>query len=564
MNKTLLIIVLPIFIAIIGFTSNCQGQSTNFEPGSPAYPFLERMEIKSGNLNNQLFLDIQPVQRSQVNRGLFCYRDKDSAYLRLSKVDRYWLDYLNDENLPYTNGNWNSSKNPVLKIFYQSKANFLQYTTKDSDFQVFVNPVLGFGLGREKDSSTLRYQNTRGMELRGSIDKKVGFYTLLTDNQVSLPGYVQGYTKKYGAVPGVGYWKNFKKEGYDYYDAAGYITFSPDKHINIQFGNTQNFIGSGYRSLLLSDFAENYLNLMVTARIWRFQYQNIFAQLTTNDFSTSPYPIKYAAFHYLTFDAAKFLNIGVFEGVIFNDSNNRGRGFDFSYLNPLIFYDAVVNNNGAADKETAGANINILPARNFKIYGQFLLNEFQAHEILSSANWWGNKYGVQAGFKWIDIFGLHNVDWQSEFNLVRPYTYTSQFSVNNYSQYGQPLADPLGANFREFINIIRINPIGPLDIKLELFYIQQGADSASGGPDYGSNIFIPYSHRTGDYGIAMLRGVLTNTIIAEAVVSYQLKHNLFIDLTGLFRHQTSALYDHNTIYASVGLRLNFARKEYMF
>ena len=562
MNKILTRLSLLVIVFAVCFISKSIGQSSNFEPGSPVYPFLERLEIKSGNLNNQLFLDIQPVQRNQVNKELFVF--KDASKLNLSKVDEYWLDYLTDENLPYTNGNWNSSKTPILKTFYQSKANFLQYTTKDSDFQVFVNPVLAFGLGKEKDSATLRYQDTRGLELRGSIDKKVGFYTLLTDNQVSEPGYFQSYVNKQGAIPGVGYWKTFKKGGYDYYDAAGYITFSPDKHINIQFGNTQNFIGSGYRSLLLSDFAENYMNLMVTARIWRFQYQNIFAQLTGNDFSASPYPIKYAAFHYLTFDAAKFLNLGVFEGVIFNNGNNPGRGYDFSYLNPIIFYDAVVNNNGAVDKETAGANINILPCRNFKIYGQFLLNEFQAHQILSGNNWWGNKYGIQAGFKWIDLFGLKNVDWQSEFNLVRPYTYTSANSVDNYSQYGQPLAEPLGANFREFVNILRINPIGPVDIRLELFYIQQGADSVGGVTDYGSNIFIQYGHRTADYGIKLLQGELTNTIIAEAVVSYQLKHNLFIDLTGLVRHETSPQYEHNTIYASIGLRLNFARKEYMF
>ena len=562
MNKISTRFILLTLAFIAGCISKTYSQSTNFEPGSPVYPLLERMEIKSGNLNNQLFLDIQPVQRSQVNKDLFIY--KDAANLNLSSVDKYWIDYLTDENLPYTDGNWNSSKMPVFNIFYQSKANFLQYTTHDSDFQVFVNPVLDFGFGKEKDSSTLRYQDTRGLELRGSLDKKLGFYTLLTDNQVSLPGYVQSYVNQQGTIPGEGYWKTFKKGGYDYYGAYGYITFSPEKHLNFQFGNTQNFIGSGYRSLLLSDFAQNYLNLMVTARIWRFQYQNIFAQLTGNNFTTSPYPIKYAAFHYLTFDAAKFLNIGLFEGVIFNNGNNPGRGYDFSYLNPIIFYDAVVNNTGAVDKETAGANINILPCKNFKIYGQFLLNEFEAHQILSSDNWWGNKYGIQGGFKWIDIFGLHNVDWQSEFNLVRPYTYTSANAVDNYSQYGQPLADPMGANFREFINIVRINPIGPLDIKLELFYIQQGADSVGGVTDYGSNIFIPYGQRTGDYGIKLLQGELTNTIIAEAVVSYQLRHNLFIDLTGLARHETAPQYVQNTIYASIGLRLNFARKEYMF
>jgi len=537
-------------------------QSTNFVSGSPVYPFLERMEIKSGNLNNQLFLDIQPVQRSQVNKNIFYI--KDSANLKLTKADRYWINYVEDENLEYSNGNWNSSRKPIFRYFYESKANLYQYQTKDSDFQIFINPVIALGFGKERDSSAYRYQDTKGIEIRGSIDKHVGFYTYLTDNQVLLPGYIQNNVNKTQSVPGEGYWKPFKQGGYDYYTALGYITFSPEKHINFQFGNTQNFIGSGYRSLLLSDVAPAYVNLMVSARVWRFQYQTIFAQLTGDSFNKAPYPIKYAAFHYLTFDATRFLNIGVFEGVIFNNGNNPGRGFDFSYLNPVIFYDAVVNNNGAADKETVGANINILPCRNLKIYGQFLLNEFEAHQILSSNNWWGNKYGAQIGFKWIDIFGLNNVDWQSEFNLVRPYTYTAADPLNSYSQYGQPLADPLGANFREFINIIRINPFGPIDIKLKYIFIQQGKDSLTGTTDYGSNILISYHNRTADYGIQLLQGVLTTTHIAEIIVSYQVRHNLFLDFNALFRHESNAQYNRTTMYTGVAVRLNFMSKSYDF
>jgi hypothetical protein len=122
----------------------------------------------------------------------------------------------------------------------------------------------------------------------------------------------------------------------------------------------------------------------------------------------------------------------------------------------------------------------------------------------------------------------------------------------------------LGANFREFINIIRINPYGPIDIQLKFFYIQQGLDSIGGVNDYGSDIFIAYSKRTADYGIQMLQGVLTNTEIAEAIVSYQLRHNLFIDFTGLIRRESNVVYTRNTIYVGIGVRLNFMRKDYEF
>jgi hypothetical protein len=561
MNKNLsssICIVLLICLTIC----TSKGQSTNFEPGSPVYPFLERMEMKSGTLYNGLFLDMQPVQRNQVDRNIFFMQD--SAKLKLTRADRYWMNYLNDENLPHTNGLWNSSRKPFLKYFYESKANLYQFQSRDSNFQVFINPVLAFGYGKEKDSAQYRYRNTRGVEIRGIIDKHIGFYTYITDNQVLLPGYVQNRTKHDSVIPGEGYFKLFKNGGYDYFTARGYFTFSPEKHIHFQFGNTQNFIGSGYRSLLLSDYAKDYLNLVITTRVWRFQYQNIFAQMTDNKFGTLPYPAKYAAFHYLSFDAAKFLNIGVFEGVMFYDILKNGRGFDFSYLNPVIFYRSVEQNSGSPDNALAGANINILPCRNFKIYGQLLFDEFEIHQLVSNKGWWGNKYATQLGIKWIDVFGLPNVDWQSEFNLVRPYTYSEKSSSENYSTYGQALAHPLGANLSEFINIIRINPTGPLDIKLKYIFIAQGQDSTGSKNDYGSNIFTSYAMRTGDYGVQLLQGLATKIQIAEIIISYQVRHNLFVDVNALYRSEANAQHGMSTIYAGIGLRLNFMAKSYDF
>jgi len=43
--------------------------------------------------------------------------------------------------------------------------------------------------------------------------------------------------------------------------------------------------------------------------------------------------------HYLSWNVSKRFNLGLFESVIWTDSNNRG--FDISYLNPIIFYRAI-------------------------------------------------------------------------------------------------------------------------------------------------------------------------------------------------------------------------------
>jgi hypothetical protein len=175
-----------------------------------------------------------------------------------------------------------------------------------------------------------------------------------------------------------------------------------------------------------------------------------------------------------------------------------------------------------------------------------------------------NKYALQGGIKWIDIFGISNFDWQGEVNIIRPYTYSEKNPTENYSQYAQPLAHPLGANLREFISIFRYNPIGPLDIRLKYFYIKQGKDSVGGGPDYGSNIFLSYSLHTSDYGVQLLQGVVTTINMAELIVSYQFKHNLFVDFNALYRSETNAQYNRTTVYAGIGVRLNFMYHNYDF
>lgn len=486
-----------------------------------------------------------------------------SQNIKLTQGDKYWINYFKNDNLPWSGIEAENAKKPVLKYFYRSKANFYQYN--DSNFHVFVNPVLAFEGTKESNSDKLVYRNTRGAEIRGSIDNKVGFYTYLTENQLRLPAHIRAFTTETGAVPGEGFTKPYKDSaGRDFFQARGYVTFSPTRHIHMQFGNDRNFIGNGHRSLLLSDFAKDYLSLKINTQIWRFNYQNIFAQFT--DFQprmAKPYPKKYGAFHYLSFDVTKFWNIGVMEGVMFFDRKNEGRGFDFSYLNPVIFYRSVEHNLGSPDNALAGLNTSFIFMKHFRLYGQVLLDEFVISELRKNRGWWGNKYALQAGIKYIDMFGLPNVDWQTEFNLVRPYTYSADTPANSFSHFNQALAHPRGANFRELINILRINTYGPVDVRLKYILIQQGKDTS--GSNFGSNILKSYRTRSGDYGQNILQGNKATTHYMEAIISLQAKHNLFLDINAVYRAENTELnINNNSFYIGAGLRLNFITQTYDF
>src|SRR6185369_5123142 len=109
---------------------------------------------------------------------------------------------------------------------------------------------------------------------------------------------------------------------------------------------------------------------------------------------------KYAAMHHLDVNIGKSLNIGLFEAIIFGRENH----FEFGYLNPIIFYRSLEQQNGSYDNAVAGLDFKANVAKKFQFYGQFILDEFNLEETKKGDGWWGNKYGFQLGAKYIDAF----------------------------------------------------------------------------------------------------------------------------------------------------------------
>src|SRR5690606_18334057 len=79
--------------------------------------------------------------------------------------------------------------------------------------------------------------------------------------------------------------------------------------------------------------------------------------------------------------------------------------------------------------------------------------EFTAKEFFGGNGYAHNKWATQIGVRGYDVFNVKNLSFLTEFNVVRPYTYQHFDSGSNYSNHAEPLAHPLGANFREFLGI---------------------------------------------------------------------------------------------------------------
>ncbi|MEO7922695.1 MAG: capsule assembly Wzi family protein [Chitinophagaceae bacterium] len=558
-KKTLVRLLLILF----PFTSSAQ--TTFYPQGDKTNILLERLEIKAGKDSILNFSKTKPWSRKYAYNGVQHFMQQ-FGNKSLSKTDLYNLRsfYMNNlEYVPVAEHSQYLSKKSIAKRFYKTPATLYEVHVKD--FDLAINPVIQYALSKENNNDQKLFLSTRGLTVRGRIANKIGFNMYITDNQERDPLYVQQWVTDHIAVPGAGLYKAFKGTGYDYFDARGYFTFNVTKYIDVAFGYDKQFIGNGYRSLFMSDFSNNILFLKLNTRIWRFNYQNLFMELhpTESILQNRLLPKKYAVMHHLDVNVTKRLNIGLFEGVMFG----RKDRFEFGYLNPVIFYRSIELQNGSYDNSVAGADFKLNLKKHFQVYGQFLLDDINIAELRKGSGWWANKWGIQLGGKYIDAFGISNLDLQLELNRVRPFVYSHYDSTANYSHYNQPLAHPLGANFQEFIAIARYQPAPRWTGVVKVIAWKQGLDLP--GDSYGANIFLPNNapYRIRDYGYKTGDGRQSKGLYLSLLASYELRENIFIDLSLVKRKldiTTAPIVTTDATIISGGFRINIGRREFEF
>jgi hypothetical protein len=539
------------------------GQSTDLPLNSSAYSIYDEWDIKSEKAH---FTTVKPISRREISE-----LSLDES-LAKSKAELYDKKYVQTEAREYIDSILPNRK-PIFGRLYEYNSDMISVKTKDFDFH--MNPVIMYARGRESLTSEKIFQNYRGVEMRGTIDGRVSFYSMLTENQARYPAYVRRYTANTLAVPYEGFWKQVNTTGVDFLRAQAYIDVNLTKHIEAQFGYGKHFIGNGMRSLILSDFGNNYPYLRLKTQIWKLQYTNIFAQLTAKidggDYGllgTGEFPKKYLAMHHLSVNIAKKLNVGIFESIIYGQPDSLGNnGLRFEYLNPMIFYRSLEQQDGSSANAILGMDFKWNLFKTVSLYGQLAIDELIISKALSGDGYWENKQAYQLGVKYIDAFGLKNLSLQAEWNQVRPYTYSHQDYYTSYSHYNMPLAHPLGANFREVLFNARFRALPRLTFTGDVLLAQSGKDKDK--MNYGGNILKSYDVRVGkegEPGIDLLQGDKTILKIFHGNASYQVAHNLFTELDWMHRYEKSesgSLNSSNNVL-TFALRYNFASRNYLF
>jgi len=490
---------------------------------------IERFNLNSeSTTTHQQHLSIKPILDSKTNRDSIYYYDRKVYYTFTQKLFK--------ENL----------------ILF-----------KGEDFWCSIDPILDFevGKGGTGDSLTRMYWNTRGIRIQARFFDNISFSTSIYESQIIVPKYQSDYidshgefrfngneyTQSNGVVPMYGRTKPFKTAGYDFGFAEGNFSIIATKNLNFQFGNGNQFIGDGYRSLFLSDFSGNYPFAKTEFFLFdgRLQYNLIYASLTNpyrlSKFSTpeATYERKIGVFHYLDYSVTTNFNISLFEGSNWRSSDSLGSHTpNYLFLNPIIGANSLIKGTESLNYNSVFGIASSYTLNTTKIYGQLLIDNSK----LSS---------FQIGIKGYDV-GIKKLDLRIEYNKAIQNTYLSEQSRYNYSHNNLSLAHPLDNSFDEIVAIITYENKGFFVQNKTIFSSQFQNDTLN----IGNNILD--SKSTVDLTSQLKKNIFYN----QLELGYRFNKNYNLQLFGgyLFRRDTNQIKTITTNYIYFGVRTKIRNK----
>ncbi len=395
-------------------------------------------------------------------------------------IHSFYKDQLfaNKLDQPYNGGSFfpvRESEYNLIPAINDSSKQYYDFThilfqkhlieVKGEDFYLTIDPVLDFSGGKNLEDTISRrlFQNTRGFHVEGDFFKNFSFSTTLYENQARFNSYESAYYSSMGelyprpdstystqnaVVPGSGRTKSFKGDGFDYSSAEGYFVYTPIKSLAISIGNNMQFVGDGYRSLLLSD---NSFNAPYFRTDWKINSKFSFTYLRSRQLNLmrrpafgaaeSYYESKGYSVNYFTYQPTKKISISLFESGNWNRGDSLvSRNVNPLYYNPIPFVSGLALKNKNEVVSLLGLNLSYQLAKHHRVYSQFAINDYD-----------GNKTAFQFGYRGYDYFGIGDFMLQAEYNYVANGTYeTSNRRLNNI-HFNLPVAHVKGNGFQEFL-----------------------------------------------------------------------------------------------------------------
>jgi hypothetical protein len=545
--------VFAICIAFFGSwgLSSVWGQSADLPLQHEGYHYLDRLDIQGRIRDDRnqdsictVSTEVKPYSRTFLS-GVF----KQTYTSGMQPRTQQWHDLmrlaLDDAYADTVSGKG------VFKKLYRNQRDFFALNT--SGLTLYANPILHLGAGQEIHNYTadlsqenrLLTKGARGVQVRGTLFGKVGFLSEFTENQMKTPQFIRNLHAETGVLAGESFVKVYDAQtpnpGFDYLTARGYFTYSPAKQIRLKIGKDRAFLGNGHQSLFLSDHSADHFFLNINTRVWKIEYVNHFAVMTDylrgKPDTYGTHPKKYAVVHQLFYRPWHWLSWSLFESVAYSPVLPGGiRGFELEYLNPLIFYRSVEQSLGSPDNSMLGTALKANLLKRFQVYGQIALDDYNFRSRNLGPGYFGNKYALQGGIKYIDAFWIPRLDLQVEFNAVRPYTYAHFNPSGAWTHYGQNLAHSLGANAKDFHLIARYQPFPRIGMYLCYSNMLKGLNNANG--NYGGDLSLPYTLYVSAFNNFIGQGTQLKINQVYGRLSYRLlKLDGYVDLEARYRKE---------------------------
>ena len=361
---------------------------------------------------------------------------------------------------------------------------------------VFISPFMNMALGKETSDPTKQrlFNNTRGIYVTGELLKKFSFSFIFAENQNRFMNYESDYFKSRGElyvgggayslqnafVPSGARTKPFKTDGFDYAYSIGSLAYQVNPKLRLELGNNQHFIGSGYRSLLLSDNSSVSPNVKVKWDFlprWRFDVliqknRNLYRKPKTKAVE-APYESKFFAATYLTFKPSENFSISLFtSGNQLRGDSLIKHGLEWQMLVPVpLVQNDILMGDSKKFNGITGLNLDYAFEK-VRLYGQVAVDKFDKKYLFAG----------QLGIHLFEIFKIKNLHAQVELNYVPERFYSDANPKLSYSNSNIPLAHPKGNNFGE--GVLR------LDYEWKRLYIQSSTIAYT---NIGGNDTIPFS-----------------------------------------------------------------------
>lgn len=519
-------------------------QSVNVPLSHWIYDLLERWE--TGGLIEQVYDHTKPYTRAEVAEYLVpVFQKFESEPSRFSSYDRQYLRYCSSEFAEelealkptgYRREEVNrfqalSKAAPLSSLWprflYRNNRDFVD--ASHGDFRIFAEPILQFSRSKTltTDGDILRSDRlSNGLTFRGSLGNRIGFFFMLTDNLIKpdRPFPVLEIFEESGWP----WLTNRTGKSVNFDENAAYLTYT-DKYFSILVGRDYNQWGAGHLGqMMLSTNAPIYDQFKLTVRYWRFKYTHITAFVNyiapnaRRSVKSVPATDVYWAGNRLEVYLGKGVQIGLAESIVYGDQSLK-----LGYLNPLSFYKSLEHFYGDRDNGALSIDLawRVLPG--FKLFGEWFIDDLTTSKL--GTKWFGNKFGYQAGFFWVDPLRLSATDLLVEYTRIRPYVYTHSVSdFNKYKHNDTVLGHYIGPNSDDLAVRLRYFPHRRLKLQWDLEAYRHGSNlpdrNVGGDPD------LAFVFGQDNPNVTFLDGRRFDRTAIGGVVQYEFLRNTFVVL----------------------------------